>query len=60
MLKMHSRHHVAVERSVGFLLRGEELDPSEEEHLLRCDECRRMMVDEANAELKDTGQKSES
>jgi hypothetical protein len=59
MLKMHSRH-VAVERSVAFLLHGEKLDPSEEEHLVRCDECRRMMVEEANAELKDTGEKSDS
>jgi hypothetical protein len=58
MLK-HSRH-VAVERAVAFLLHGKKLDPSEEEHLVRCDECRRMMVESANAELEDTSRKSDS
>jgi len=50
-------HPVKVERAVAFLLHGKKLDPSEEEHLVRCDECRCMMVEAATAELNDSDQK---
>jgi hypothetical protein len=36
---------------VAFLLHDQKLMPEEEEHLVRCDECRHMMVEAANAEL---------
>jgi hypothetical protein len=43
--------HISVERAVAFLLHDEGLTPAEEEHLVRCDECRHMMVEAATAEL---------
>jgi hypothetical protein len=39
--------HISVQGAVAFLLHGQNLTPSEEEHLLRCDACRRMMVEAA-------------
>jgi hypothetical protein len=60
-----SSPHISIERAVAFLLHGGELDPSEEEHLLRCDECRRLAAEAANTELKSSsddsiGKKSDS
>jgi hypothetical protein len=57
--------HISIERAVAFLLHDEELDPSEVEHLVKCDECRRLMVEAAATELKSppddsTGKKSDS
>ena len=56
--------HISVERAVAFL-DGGELDPSEEEHLFRCDECRRMVVEAPPTDLKgppgdSIGKKSDS
>ena len=39
--------HISVERAVAFLLHDQKLTPEEEEHVFRCDECRRMMVEAA-------------
>jgi hypothetical protein len=36
--------HIPIERTVAFLAQGHTLDPSEEAHLVRCDECREMMI----------------
>jgi hypothetical protein len=57
--------HISIERAVAFLLHGGELDPSEEEHLLRCPECQRLVVEAATTELKrpprdSIGKKSDS
>jgi hypothetical protein len=43
--------HISIDRAVAFLLHGGELDPSEEEHLFKCDECRRLVVEAAATEL---------
>ena len=56
--------HISVERAVA-CLHGEELDSSEEEHLFRCDECRRLVVEASATELKSPpgdsiGKKSDS
>jgi len=37
--------HISIERAVWFLLNGAELNPSDEEHLVKCDECQRLMVE---------------
>jgi hypothetical protein len=42
--------HISVERAVAFLLHGQKLDPSEEAHLARCDECRRLMIEAATTD----------
>ena len=57
--------HISTERAVAFLLRGGEFDPSEEEHLFRCAECRRLVVEASATELKSPpgdsiGKKSDS
>lgn len=44
--------HVSIERAVAFLLHGGKLDPSEEEHLFKCDECKRLLVEAATTESK--------
>jgi hypothetical protein len=36
--------HIPIERTVAFLAHGQTLDPSEEAHLVRCDECRLLMI----------------
>jgi hypothetical protein len=47
---MHSAD-TPVHRAVAFLLHDQKLTPDEEEHLVRCDECRRLMVEAASNEL---------
>jgi hypothetical protein len=37
--------HISIERAVAFLLHDQKLTSEEEEHVFRCDECRRMMVE---------------
>jgi hypothetical protein len=32
--------HISIDRSVAFLLHGQKLTASEEEHLAKCEECR--------------------
>jgi hypothetical protein len=39
--------HISAECAVAFLLHGQKLTPSDEEHLVGCNECRRMMVEAA-------------
>ncbi len=43
--------HVSVKRSVAFLLKGEELDPSQVEHLMWCDDCQCLMIIAAKEKL---------
>jgi hypothetical protein len=57
--------HISIERAVAFLIHDGELDPSEEEHLLRCDECRRLVAEAVTRKLKhppdgSIGKKSDS
>jgi hypothetical protein len=57
--------HISIERALAFLFHGEEFDPSEEEHLFKCHECRRLVVEAATTELKSppddsVGKKSDS
>ena len=57
--------HISIERAVAFLLHDGELDSSEEEHLLRCPECQRLVAEAATTELKrppddSIGKKSDS
>ena len=57
--------HISIERAVAFLLHDGELDSSEEEHLLLCPECQRLVVEGAITELKrppddSIGKKSDS
>jgi hypothetical protein len=39
--------HISAECAVAFLLHGQKLTPSDEEHLVSCNECRRIMVEAA-------------
>jgi hypothetical protein len=39
--------HIAIPRAVAYLIRAEHLTPSEEEHLVKCDECRHLMMQAA-------------
>jgi hypothetical protein len=39
--------HISAKGAVAVLLHGKKLTPSDEEHLVRCDACRRMMVEAA-------------
>ena len=43
--------HIPIERTVRFLLDGLVLTPDEFAHLVKCDQCRREMVESASEEL---------
>ena len=43
--------HIPIERTVRFLLDGLVLTPDEFAHLVKCDQCRRQMVEIAKEEL---------
>jgi hypothetical protein len=45
--------HVSIERAVAFLLYNADFDVSEEEHLLRCIGCQRMVLDALTEDLDD-------
>src|SRR5690242_59170 len=48
----HTMDHIAIQRAVAYLIEGEHLTASEEEHLVRCDECRRHMMQAAMSDLE--------
>ena len=48
--------HVTIDRAVAFLLDGLKLTPDEDAHLIRCDACRRAMVDAASKAIDERGE----
>jgi len=48
--------HVATDRAVAFLLDGLKLTPDEDAHLIKCDECRRAMVEAASKAIDERGE----
>jgi hypothetical protein len=48
--------HVTIDRAVAFLLDGLKLTPDEDAHLIKCDECRRAMVEAASKAIDERGE----